>query len=134
MRAEIVRNADQSKQTLGKLTVYDQQGRNVFSCFTMERPWLNNKRRESCIPVGTYKCIKHVSPKFGACFHVLGVVGRSEILIHKGNYYTDSLGCILPGSGLADLNKDGLQDVTNSKVTVGKLLELMPQSFYLTIK
>ena len=48
---------------------------------------------------------------------------RSEILIHKGNYYTDILGCILIGSDLADINKDGLLDVTNSKNSVRRLME-----------
>ena len=35
--------------TFGVLTVDD------FECYTVERPWLDNKPRESCIPEGVYR-------------------------------------------------------------------------------
>ena len=64
---------------------------------TLERPWLDNRRGESCIPAGAYVCQRITSPKFGPTFEVTNVPGRSEILFHKGNLWTDSHGCILIG-------------------------------------
>jgi hypothetical protein len=45
----------------------------------------------------------------------------------------DILGCILVGTGLADINKDGKLDVTNSKVAMQKLLDKYPKGFDLEI-
>lgn len=64
---------------------------------TLERPWLNNKKGESCIPAGEYMCKRVNSPKFGNTFEVTAVPGRSHILFHKGNLADDSHGCILVG-------------------------------------
>jgi hypothetical protein len=66
-------------------------------CLTLEREWKDNKRGESCIPMGTYSCKRVVSPKFGDTFEVCDVPGRSHILFHKGNLEDDSHGCILIG-------------------------------------
>ena len=63
----------------------------------LERPWLDNQRSVSCIPAGTYRAIRHVSPRFGETFWIQDVPGRSEILFHKGNIDDDSHGCVLVG-------------------------------------
>ena len=81
----IIARTMEEKQTLGDAIVVDR-GNVIFEFKTMELPWKDNKRRVSCIPVGFYIVRKHTSPKFGNTFHVLNVKGRSEILIHKGNY------------------------------------------------
>lgn len=131
MKAILIRFSEE-KQTLGNLQLFENEQR-VFECKTMELPWLNNQRRISCIPVGEYKVKKHVSPMFGNCFYVENVPDRSEILIHKGNYNSDTLGCILPGAAFADINKDGLKDVTSSVATMKQLLAIAPDEFTLTI-
>ena len=64
---------------------------------TLERPWLDNKKGESCIPAGDYYCKRVDSPTFGNTFEVAGVPGRSAILFHKGNLEDDTHGCILVG-------------------------------------
>jgi hypothetical protein len=92
---------------------------------SLELPDENNKRNVSCIPEGTYQAIKHQSPKHGDSLWVQNVPNRSEILIHKGNYYTDILGCILIGDDLADINRDGIMDVTNSRNSVIELISLI---------
>lgn len=66
-------------------------------CLTVERPWLNNERGKSCIPVGTYICRRVNSPKFGNTFEICDVPNRSAILFHKGNLYIDSHGCVVVG-------------------------------------
>lgn len=71
-----------------------------LSLFTTERPWNNNAKGNSCIPAGIYEVKWHKSPKFGWCYKVCNVPGRSEILIHSGNFYWHSYGCILPAKKL----------------------------------
>ncbi len=101
---------------------------------TLELPDLNNQKRISCIPKGSYIVTPHFSAKFGKCFWITNVPNRSEILIHTGNYHTQILGCILVGTGLTDINGDGYKDVTRSKVALLKLIEAYPNGFNLVIK
>lgn len=121
------RYSDDGIQTLGKIAV----GMQIFH--TLELPWRDNRRRISCIPKGEYRVTKHSSPKFGKSFWVREVPGRSEILIHAGNYYTDILGCILVGTGKMDINGDGNPDVTSSRLAMNKLYDILPDEFNLVI-
>ena len=66
-------------------------------CLTLERPWVDNRKSESCIPLGFYRCEKVKSPKFWITFEVKAVPQRSAILFHKGNLMDDSHGCIIVG-------------------------------------
>lgn len=117
----------QKNQTIGRLT-----GPGI-SLVTVELPWLNNERRKSCIPEGTYKCTPRNSAKYGNHFLVNNVSGRDAILIHVGNYKSDLLGCIAPGLTFADLNKDGDLDVTSSKAAMKILLDSFKNGFELVI-
>lgn len=112
------------KQTLGKLYLLDSKSHIIEDWHSLELPWLDNKKRISCIPEGVYKAHKHNSPKFGESFWLQDVPNRSEVLIHKGNYHTDILGCILIGKDLSDINKDGYLDVTSSKKAIKELMKL----------
>lgn len=71
---------------------------------TVERPWLNNKKNVSCIPVGNYLCKRINSPKFGDTFEVTDVPLRSDILFHKGNTEDSTHGCIVIGEEFGELN------------------------------
>lgn len=89
------------KQTYGVL--YKKEGE-MYSkplFVTLEDPNNNNAPNESCIPAGEYLCHKVLSPKFGDTFEVTGVANRTHILFHKGNYESDTKGCILLGTGFA---------------------------------
>ncbi|MBK5213368.1 MAG: hypothetical protein JJE55_06885 [Flavobacteriaceae bacterium] len=132
MEATIKRRFFEDRQTLGDFRL-EANCKVLFECKTLELPWLNNEKQKSCIPAGKYQVVSRFSPKFKNHFHVLDVPGRSYILIHPGNYYTDILGCILVGDKLSDVNGDGRRDVTNSKNTLAKLLKLAPEGFELTI-
>jgi hypothetical protein len=92
---------------------------------TIELPWRGNQRRISCIPEGEYTVISHTSPKFGRTFWLQNVSGRSEILVHVGNFTRDLLGCIAPGEAHKDIDKDGIMDVTNSRKMMNALLSLL---------
>jgi hypothetical protein len=111
------------KSTIGKAWVETNDSQSIFQFNTLELPWNDNQRRISCIPEGQYKWVKHISPKFGATIWLQNVPNRSEILIHRGNFTSDILGCILPGDDILDVNGDGIPDVTNSRVTMRKLLD-----------
>jgi uncharacterized protein len=125
---KLVRYKQNDKQTIGILSVSD-----TYACDTLELSWNNNETRKSCIPAGVYECRKRISDKYGEHFELLKVPDRSMILIHAGNYNSDTKGCVLVGSGLADINKDGETDVLNSKKTMAKLVSLLPSEFLLEI-
>lgn len=111
-------------QTLGRLVVFD--GKEILlKVLTLELPDLGNQTNISCIPEGKYKVHRIYSPKFGNCFHVQDVPGRSAILIHRGNYTKDTMGCILVGLNHIDIDNDGLKDVSDSTAAMNKLLTII---------
>lgn len=133
MKAELIRGKSDAKQTLGDLRLFDDDCNVVYTCKTLELPWLDNAVQKSCIPAGSYNVVPRTSAKFKKHFHVLDVPGRSYILFHSGNYHTQILGCVLVGTGLSYINKDGYLDVTSSKVALGELLKRAPDGFKLDI-
>ncbi len=74
-----------------------------------------------CITPGVYNCIPHDSPKHPDTYEILNVPGRTSILIHTGNYASDTEGCILPG---LTINEDKLM-VGRSKDAMKYLHELI---------
>lgn len=134
MKAVLTRQPSDTKQTLGRLELFDAIGNKLMECKTLELPWRNNERQKSCIPTGNYTITPRYSAKYGNHFLVNNVPGRDAVLIHHGNYHTDILGCILVGATHADLNGDGHKDVTSSKDTMKKLLRYAPSGFKLIIK
>lgn len=76
--------------TFGFITL--PSGLNLAS---VERPWINNQKMISCIPVGEYDCIPRRFYRGGYdAVQVLGVPNRSHILFHIGNYVHNLNGCI----------------------------------------
>lgn len=76
--------------------------------YTVERPWLSNRQRKSCIPEGRYVLRMRASGvvsrstagEFTEGWEVTDVPGRTYIMIHPGNTMDDLLGCIAPGLAL----------------------------------
>jgi hypothetical protein len=123
MRLLLNRYDHDDKQTIGQLFLLGENDKIIAKWDSLELPWLDNQRRISCIPLGTYKARKHKSHKFGRTLWLQDVPNRSEILIHSGNYHTQILGCILIGKDLKDINKDGYLDVTRSRVAMKELMD-----------
>ena len=119
------RYSHEERQTIGKLYLLDINENVIANWDSLELPWRNNQRRISCIPEGSYKAKKHTSPRFGKSLWLQDVPNRSEILIHRGNFYTDILGCILIGKDLADINNDGVMDVTQSVKAINELMSYL---------
>jgi hypothetical protein len=115
IRLELFRSdIDSDKQTIGELYVLNGD-EVILKIWTLEKPWLNNRRNVSSIPCGDYELELWSSEAHPNCFHLKDVPNRDNILIHIGNYYTDSLGCILLGMRALDINGDAIKDVVGSR-------------------
>lgn len=124
---------DDGKQTTGKVDLSDMGIK--FFADTMERAWKDNEHGDSCIPAGTYTCTKVPASSHINYPHIAveNVPNRAGICIHRGNFFSDSLGCILIGKGYSDINGDGEKDVLASTPTYQEMYDLLPDEFTLTI-
>ena len=96
-----------------------------FLCFTIELPWVENRRSESCIPEGVFELEARFSKKFGNHILVKNVPDRSLILIHPANYAKQELrGCIAPVTELTGIGRG-----TNSRMAMQKVLSLCHQAY-----
>lgn len=129
VQAKVVRYLNTPNQTLG--VWYNAV--DLAKAYTLELPWRDNLRGKSCIPDGRYAVIKHMSPRFGQCFWLQNTFPRTQILVHAGNYNTDTAGCLLVGNAFADMNNDGEKDLKGSRETLAKLLRSLPRKFEMTI-
>jgi len=135
----LIRFWENSRQTNGHLYVVDEDRRIVDQFYSMEPPWRDENKdgigdtAKSRIRPGTYELVKRHSKRYDWHFHVRGVKGRTLILIHHGNYYQNTQGCILPGTKLMDINRDKFKDVVNSKASMEKLLDYLPEESYLRV-
>lgn len=105
--------------------------------YTLEDQWRGNQRGVSCIPAGTYEVRPHgwdegSSVRFKEVWQLQNVPGRSAILIHAGNYHSNTEGCILPGLGLVVSQTQSM--VTESREAI-KLMrkEIGEQPFTISI-
>ena len=127
-RVVINRYQESETATHGNLIVLDGD-EVVYSCDTLELPYLENKRRISSVLPGTYEATKRLTPHSAFAYehiHVLEVPWRNWILIHRGNRPEHTKGCILVGDRLDD-------QLVNSKEALDKLLEVLPDQFDVTI-
>jgi len=116
-------------QTTGILTIIDEVGKVVFKCKTLELPWLDNHKSKSCIVKDTYSVKQKTSKKYGKHFHITEVEDRTNISITSGDLNTKIKGDVLIG----DSFKDDVLNVEDSKKTLDKLLEILPNEWQLHI-
>lgn len=133
MHVKIQRIQKDDFQTLGILTIYDDNNFPKWECRTLELPDKDNQSRISCIPECTYTVVKRNSAKYGDHFHIKDVPNRSYILVHNANYKRQLLGCIAVGLSHTDIDGDGHRDVTRSKSTLKDLNRELPDTFQLEI-
>jgi len=119
---------------------------NGFACDTLELPWKDNLRGQSCIIADTYVGWIWQSPSMGrAVIRLEDKHGRQDCLIHNGNFAGDVMadvdgdgqagdlttqvhGCTLVGMGYGMIRRaDGeLQwGVLSSKDTLARLIQHM---------
>jgi hypothetical protein len=105
--------------------------------YTLEEAWRENKPKVSCVPGGTYRCIPHgwetgTKVSKPRTWELVGVPGRSAVLIHVGNTTKDTEGCILAGMGL--MVTQLLSSVSDSRIAIELMRrEIGPNEFTLTI-
>ena len=106
-------------------------------CDTLERGPGTNRPGVDRIPEGVFRLGLRTQggvnaryrKRYGDEFHdgmveVLDVPGRTYILFHRGNFFTDSLGCILLGSGVWT-DSDGELAVANSDATYKRVYPIL---------
>lgn len=101
-------------------------------CVTCELPWKDNQHKISCIPAGSYPCVRYNSARFKKVWEVTGVPNRDAILLHNGNTIHDVEGCILVGQGF--FHMENLPAISNSLATLELLRATLPEEFMLIIK
>ena len=127
------RNKSTLHSVTGKLLLLDNKNNLILQLRTLERPWVFNERKISCIPSGTYLVKRHISPKFGQCFKIQDVQGRSDILIHSGNVVSDTIGCVLVGLTKGSGVDNEPPMICNSRKAMAVLLALIDKEIVLQI-
>lgn len=125
MIVKLIRTEMNDKQTRGVLVVDGD-----IQAVTVEKPWRENMTNVSCIPVGTYKVVRHTSPRHGECFKLLGTEPRTDILIHVANWEKELQGCI--GVGMS-FEIGGASGVVSSRAAMARLKDILPAEFELAI-
>lgn len=145
--AILTRDKDQAIETKGSFNIIDDSGATVWTTDSLELPNRDNAKGISCIPAGVYIVNKvPASHIHYPHFQLQNVPNRSAVCIHCGNIaaltnvevqagkHPDILGCIMVGTGYADINVDGIDDITGSRTAFDKLYAMMPDTFKLTIE
>lgn len=102
-----------------------------YFCDTLEdvvRPIGVKVPGETAIPYGIYPCAITYSPRFKKKLpEIMDVPHFTGVRIHSGNTAADSEGCILVGENKVK------GKVINSRATLKKLLDKLPETFILEI-
>ncbi len=133
MKLVLSRFREQNMQTIGLLNVVDNSGVSMCELKTLELLWRDNRIGISCIPTGTYEIVKRWSLKYGHHFLIKNVPGRSMVLIHSGNYKSQTRGCILVGVYTTFMDKNEGIDLAQSRNALDILDLLLSQSTTLEI-
>lgn len=105
-------------------------------CYTLERPWRDNRLCISHIPPGDYEVRpdrRKGSHKFR--FNDVETRPRSAIEIHAGNVVEDTQGCIMVGADVGPMTAYGKPHIAiyHSRTTLQWLRAHYPRGFQLTI-
>jgi hypothetical protein len=110
----LIRDTFSKVSTLGELFLNGER-----MCDTLENPWIDNQRNISCIPEGEYPVRLRYPRESGTrdYLHLLvqEVPNRDFILVHRGNFPSQTQGCLLVGIGTE-------QDVVHNSVLAMDLL------------
>ena len=110
----LIRDTFSKVSTLGELFLNGER-----MCDTLENPWIDNQRNISCIPEGVYPVRLRYPRESGTrdYLHLLvqDVPNRDFILVHRGNFPSQTQGCLLVGIGTE-------QDVVHNSVLAMDLL------------
>ena len=110
----LIRDTFSKESTIGELFINGER-----ICDTLENPWQDNQRNVSCIPEGVYPVRLRTARESATrdYLHLLvqEVPNRDFILVHRGNFPSQTQGCLLVGLGTE-------QDVVHNSVLAMDLL------------
>jgi len=110
----LIRDTFSKNSVIGELFLNGER-----MCDTLENPWIDNQRGISCIPEGKYKVRLRLARESASrdYLHLLvkDVPNRDWILVHRGNFPSETQGCLLVGLGTE-------QDVVHNSVLAMDLL------------
>ena len=110
--------------SLGVCYVYQDESLTadrIFKSVSLERGWVNNKNRISCIPEGDYPLGLEWSPRFERyLWEIYEVPNRAECKFHAANYWHQLNGCIALGRSESYIDGDNVLDVAFSVDTMKK--------------
>lgn len=95
-QVNLIRAWQDHRVTLGMIKIVDADHRPLY---TLENPWMHNEPNVSCIPPGEYVCTPYSGTHYKNVYKLCHVPGRTDILIHWGNWEKNTQGCILLGTG-----------------------------------
>jgi len=131
MYAELIRQYS-AAVTIGEMSFHDDKGNVLITARTIELPDINNQTGISCIPEGEYNV--SIVPQSAKIkykhFWIQSVPNRDGIKIHIANYVHQLRGCVAVGKSHADLNSDGVIDVSQSTAMLTELLEVAEKQGY----
>jgi hypothetical protein len=119
--------------------IFDDQGNKLAS--TLQHAYDSGQGNGTFVPKipdGVFTCIRgnhrleSMNEDFET-FEITGVTGHTNILFHWGNYNRDSSGCVLLGSGMANIN--GTNMLLHSKDTFDRFMKIQDgvNTFTLTV-
>jgi hypothetical protein len=110
----LIRDTFSKESTIGELFINGER-----ICDTLENPWRDNQRNISCIPEGEYPVRLRLARESASrdYLHLLvqDVPNRDWVLVHRGNFPSQTKGCVLVGLGTQ-------QDVVHNSVLAMDLL------------
>ena len=110
----LIRDTFTKNSVIGELFINGER-----ICDTLENPYLDNQRNISCIPEGEYPVRLRLARESASrdYLHLLvqDVPNRDWVLVHRGNFPSQTKGCVLVGLGTQ-------QDVVNNSVLAMDLL------------
>ena len=94
----LIRDTFSKESTIGELFINGER-----ICDTLENPWKDNQRNISCIPEGEYPVRLRLARESASrdYLHLLiqDVPNREWVLVHIGNFPSQTKGCVLVGLG-----------------------------------
>ena len=87
---------ESSDSTIGELTIDGIKGK----WYVLEPGGPDSTVEGSGLRIseGKYQLKPYSSQKYPNAYQLVDVSGRTEILIHRGNFHTDTAGCLCPGT------------------------------------
>lgn len=125
MTLRLVRSFQDWSVTLGIVQILGERHLPIYS---LENP-LRATHQDSLIKAGLYTLRPYTSQRWPDVYELVSVPGRTSILIHHGNFESDTAGCILVGLGAGVLREQAA--VLQSKQAMEYLRKILGRETHL---